>query len=386
MKSHPYPASRPRRGRPHAVPAAATTGAATTFQYTLRVLPTLRAAFDLSSAAGINDNGWIVGDANVPGSTAVANASPLVQVLWKGLEHREIDPVTAMREIEAGLPGGPVALVAFTRHPRPAVRLAAAGILARRAREPAPLQFTLLGGFSLTRDSQRADDSAWERRVAQRVVRFLLVHRGRAVSEDELLEAFWPDRHVNGARRSLHVAISRARHVLDVPGVASVIEIAERTYTLRLRPSDRVDADAFDAAATAALAEKAQPRAKRLERAASLWGGEPLPEERYSDWALAWRERLTDLYAAVLGALCDDRLDAGDLIVAALRARDLVELDPLNEGGHRRLMVAYARGGQRSQALRQFLECRRALTEQIGVEPAVETARLQERVLAGEPV
>lgn len=123
-----------------------------------------------------------------------------------------------------------------------------------------------------------------------------------------------------------------------------------------------------------------------LERAASLWGGEPLPEERYSDWALGWRERLTDLYAAVLAAICDSCLERGDLIGASLRARDLVGLDPVNESGHRRLMIAHARAGQRSQALRQFLACRRALVEQLGVEPATETARLQQRILAGEPV
>ena len=49
-------------------------------------------------------------------------------------------------------------------------------------------------------------------------------------------------------------------------------------------------------------------------------------------------------------------------------------------------MVAYARSGRRSQALRQFLECRRALVEQLGVEPDAETAGLQQRILAGEPV
>jgi DNA-binding SARP family transcriptional activator len=49
-------------------------------------------------------------------------------------------------------------------------------------------------------------------------------------------------------------------------------------------------------------------------------------------------------------------------------------------------MVAYARSGQRNQALRQFLECRRALVDEVGVEPAAETTRLQQRILAGEPV
>jgi hypothetical protein len=48
--------------------------------------------------------------------------------------------------------------------------------------------------------------------------------------------------------------------------------------------------------------------------------------------------------------------------------------------------VVHARTGRRSQALRQSLECRRVLVEELGVEPAIETARLQKRMPAGEPV
>jgi len=61
-------------------------------------------------------------------------------------------------------------------------------------------------------------------------------------------------------------------------------------------------------------------------------------------------------------------------------------LDPLNEDGHRALMVAYSRTGRRGHALRQYLECRRALVDTLGVEPAEETSRLQGRILAGEAV
>ena len=49
-------------------------------------------------------------------------------------------------------------------------------------------------------------------------------------------------------------------------------------------------------------------------------------------------------------------------------------------------MVAYARTGRTSHALRQYLECRRALVVELGVEPSAETSRLQARILAGEPV
>ena len=310
--------------------------------------------------------------------------SPLQQLVWTALERGEIDPMVAIDRLEAGLPGGVAALVPFTRHPLTAVRRAASGALERH-RDPPPLVFTLLGGFSVTRGTWRADDVAWDRRVAQRVVRFLVLRRG-VVSEDEILEAFWPDRTVDCGRHSMHVAVSKARAVLDSPRVPSVIETGDRTYRLRLRAGDVVDADEFEATAQAALTARGAERAPRLERAAALWGGEPLPEERYADWALGWRERLTDLYAAVLAAQTDDCLAHGDPTAAELHARDLVELDPLNEGAHRRLMLAYARGGRRNRALRQFLECRRALVENLGVEPAVETQRLQQRVLAGDRV
>jgi DNA-binding SARP family transcriptional activator len=63
-----------------------------------------------------------------------------------------------------------------------------------------------------------------------------------------------------------------------------------------------------------------------------------------------------------------------------------VKLDPLNEHGHRVLMTAYSRTGRRGHALRQYLECRRALVDALGVEPAAETSRLQAQILAGEAV
>jgi DNA-binding SARP family transcriptional activator/tetratricopeptide (TPR) repeat protein len=349
---------------------------------------------------------------------AVRREWPLIErPMWVALEHGAIDVESSIDALAAAVPGG-AALAGFTRHPVPAVRRAAllgalagghpAGIerlqelvndpdetvasAARVAtdhlrRSPPALSFRLLGGFELRRGAWLVEDAAWERRVAQRVVRVLLCRGGGAVTEDELIDAIWPDASPQSARRSVQVAVSAARAVLDQPGAQhSRLVCSERTYRLRLGAGDRVDAEDFERAAVAALRSEAVNPRGALVAAAALWAGEPLPEERYSEWATTWRERLIDRYSELLGALSDAHQQAGDLTGAVDVARRLVELDPLNESAHRRLIVAFARTGRRGHALRQFLECRRTLVTTLGIEPGDESAALQRRLLAGEPV
>lgn len=337
--------------------------------------------------------------------------------IWVALEHGSIGVDVAVEALAAARPGG-AALAGFTRHPVPTVRraallgsvtaghpqgfesvpqllrdpdvtvAAAAGAAAELLRRtPPPLSFRLLGRFELRRGTWLVDDAAWERRIAQRVVRLLLCRGGRPVLEDELIDAFWPDKTADSARRSVQVAVSAARAILDPPGVEhSRLVCTERTYRLRFMEHDTVDAEQFERAAARALAAPADAQRSALLAAASMWTGEPLHEERYAEWSTSWRERLKDRYGEVLAGLSTAHEQAGELSRATSVARALVELDPLNEAAHRRLIVAYARTGRRSHALRQFLECRHALVTALGIEPGEETIALQRRVLGGERI
>jgi DNA-binding SARP family transcriptional activator len=340
----------------------------------------------------------------------------LEPLLWKALEADALEPRAAVSAIAEAWPGGE-ALVPLTAHPRAEVRraamtaaagsghpelirrlgslakdedaeLAAAASAAQRrlVASPPALTFTVLGDFRVRRGRWVIENDAWDRRIAQRIVRYLLATRSRAVSEDVLLETFWPGVEERSSRPRLRVAVSCARAVLDVPGAGSVIESAEHTLRLRLRDADIVDADHFAQAAADALSQPAPDVRSRLENAVRLWTGEPLPQERYSDWAIPWREQLAGAYRSVLRRLADACRDQGDHAAAADAARRLVEEDPLNEDAQRLLMCAYARAGRRGHALRQYLDCRAALVGGLGIEPARETTELQRRILAGEPM
>ena len=322
-----------------------------------------------------------------PAVAAISGAFPEGRQLVPFLDH----PVAAVRRaalepaLRSGEPGALTRLVELERDPDDDLAAAAARAADRLGRLLPPLRFGVLGGFAVQRGSTVTGDGGWERPIDARLVRFLLVNVGRPVSEDVLFEALWPDREPESARRSLQVSVSRSRHVIDPPHAErSAIESVAGGYRLSLAERDGVDAEEFLAAVELALAEPSESRRPLLEHARALWGGEPMPEERYSDWATAYRERLVDRYIAVLTALIDGYAGAGDHAAAADAARDLVDTDALNEAGHRALMSAYARAGRRGHALRQYLECRRALVEGLGVEPVAETSRLQARILAGE--
>lgn len=338
-------------------------------------------------------------------------------VLWHALAEGALSADAVLPAMQGALPGGE-ALVAMVDHPDSAVRRAAlltalaaghptvlarltalakdtdeqvasaAGAASERLRaHPPPLRFELLGGFRVKRAGWQLDDAEWKRPMAARVVRFLLTRGTGAVPEDDLFEAFWSDRPADAARQHLAVAVSRARKVLDLPGAgSSAIEARERTYRLRMGEHDSLDSAEFEAAARAALADHGGGRRASLEHAAELWTGEPAPEDRYAAWSFAWRERLVETYAHVLGALIRSYDQAGDHHAAIRTARSLLDVDPLNERAHRDLMLAYARTGRTSYALRQYLECRRALVVELGVEPSAETSRLQARILAGKLV
>jgi DNA-binding SARP family transcriptional activator len=359
---------------------------------------------------------WNVGEVSLR-FTLCREWERLQPVVWSALERGSLDPEPAIEAISEAFPDG-LALVAFVEHPVPEVRRAALApathsgapeVLAhlyrlakdpdpelaagasqaaeRLARTMPPLRFELLGDFVVGRGSWRVGEG-WGRPVDARLVRFLLANLDSAVPEDEIFEALWPELSPASARNSLQTATSRARRVLDPPGATkSVIESVDRRYRLVLGVDNRVDAEEFRSAAEVALAcDDAGDRQRLLVRARALWGGEPLAEERYSDWAAAYRERLNDRYTAVLAALLEIHERAGEHTEVADVARELVNLDSLNEGGHRALITAYARTGRTGHALRQYLECRRALVEQIGVEPSAATSVLQARILAGESV
>ena len=104
----------------------------------------------------------------------------------------------------------------------------------------------------------------------------------------------------------------------------------------------------------------------------------------FEDWQLLQREALRGDYARALQKLANLLVQAGAFSEAIFFAQRWLALDTFNEEAHRLLMKAYARSGQRHQAVRQYQECLRILQTELGVTPDAATTALYEAVIAGQ--
>jgi DNA-binding SARP family transcriptional activator len=121
--------------------------------------------------------------------------------------------------------------------------------------------------------------------------------------------------------------------------------------------------------------------AARLYRGDFLAGFYLKDSPAFEDWQYFQQENLRQEYASVLERLVELHGARGELELAIGCARSWLNLDPLEEAVHRRLMRLYSTAGQRSAALRQYERCRAILGKELGEEPEEETERLREKIL-----
>jgi DNA-binding SARP family transcriptional activator len=116
-----------------------------------------------------------------------------------------------------------------------------------------------------------------------------------------------------------------------------------------------------------------------LQNAVDLYRGDLL-EGWYQDWCLFERQRLLNMYLAMLDKLmgyCEAHQEYESGILYGMR---ILRYDQAQERTHRRLMRLHYLTGDRTAALRQYESCVAALKEDFGVGPARRTVALYEQI------
>ncbi|MEU1150792.1 BTAD domain-containing putative transcriptional regulator [Streptomyces sp. NPDC005863] len=222
----------------------------------------------------------------------------------------------------------------------------------------------------------------------------LLVHEGRPVSADRLIDDLWGDAPPGNPANALQAKVSQLRRVL---GRDRVVHQAPG-YRLRIDAAagaelagdevvgDEVDADRFRALADAARAEGDPAlRAQLLTRALGLWRGPAYADLADEAFVRGAADRLEEQRLAVLEEQAEARLAAGDHTLLTGELADLVARHPLRERLRAVQLRALYLAGRQSEALASYAELRGRLADELGLDPGPELAALYGAILRQDP-
>src|SRR5215218_4084304 len=214
----------------------------------------------------------------------------------------------------------------------------------------------------------------------------LLVHAGRVVAADRLVDDLWGEELPGNPTNTLQGRVSALRRALG-PAGAGLVVTSSPGYRLAVEP-EQLDAGRFQrlvAEADAAAAREGPRAAWLLEAALGLWRGPALAEFADLPWARVEAARLEELRLAAQEALAELRLAGGGHAELVGELEALVAAHPLWERPRGQLMLALYRSGRQADALRVYGESRATLAEELGIDPSPELQRLQRAILTQDP-
>ncbi|MCP2264402.1 BTAD domain-containing putative transcriptional regulator [Promicromonospora thailandica] len=248
------------------------------------------------------------------------------------------------------------------------------------------LRLTLLGPVRMWRDGAAVPLGSPQQRA---VLAVLLLHQGRAVPADDLVDALWGENPPRSAGGTLRTYVSRLRQVLA--GSAVTIETADDGYAVHT-PPDVVDTALFETLVARArdhvAAGDRRAASTVLSQALALWSGEGL-DGVPGEYAARHRSRWQAARLAAVELRYSTMLDAGSDIsdeedVAADLAL-LVHQHPYREQLRELLMRTLYRRGRQAEALAVYRAGESLLREELGIDPGPALQAVHQRILVSDP-
>jgi DNA-binding SARP family transcriptional activator len=225
------------------------------------------------------------------------------------------------------------------------------------------MEFGILGPLEVVEDGRPLELGGAKHRALLAV---LLLHANEVVSTDRLIDALWEDQSPEGGRKTLQVYVSQLRKAL---GKDRLLTQAPG-YRLRVEP-DELDLARFERLAASG----------RVHEALALWRGPPLSEFAYQRFAQTEIDRLEELRLVCLEGRIEADFAGGRHTALVGELEGLVAEYPLRERLRAQLMLALYRSGRQAEALEAYQDARRALTDELGIEPGRSLRELHQAIL-----
>jgi DNA-binding SARP family transcriptional activator len=244
-----------------------------------------------------------------------------------------------------------------------------------------PIRFRILGPLEVQTDGGEVRLGGQKPRA---LLALLLLHPNEVVPADRLIDELWGGDSREGGAGALRVNVARLRKALP-EGVLTTRSpgymVGVAGDELDLHRFERLVDEGRSLLARGVTADASQ----RLREALSLWRGPALADFAYESFAQSAIARLDEIRLAATELRIDADLALGrhDELVGELEA--LVAEHPLRERLRGCLMTALYRSGRQAEALDAYQNARRALVDELGIEPSPGLQELERAILRQDP-
>ncbi|MQY02136.1 AfsR/SARP family transcriptional regulator [Actinomadura macrotermitis] len=213
----------------------------------------------------------------------------------------------------------------------------------------------------------------------------LALRAGSVVPVSELIDALWDGAPPRSALANVHGHVSALRNAMRAAGspVAPDRVLVTRPPGYLLDPAHcRTDLGLFEELREQAWSVRADPAASAglYAKALACWRGPALLDVG-SAFLRRHAEHLEHRRLQTVCDMAEAQLELGLHDTVALGLRPLVDAHPYDERLRGVLMLALYRGSRQAEALTVYREGRRALVQDLGLEPGPELRRLEAAIL-----
>lgn len=250
----------------------------------------------------------------------------------------------------------------------------------------------LFGGLEVSIGGEIVDPTSFVKQRSKTLLALLVLHRGKEVARQELLDILWPDSTGDRAVNNFYSLWSSLKAAL-------ACDSDEGPYVVRHQLSCMVDSryvhsdvEEFEQLCRALFfgPVDVDEWLRIYTRLQDDFSCDLMPSETDTLYIVRLRERfrnrLVDAYITAADRLCD----AGEPRAALWYAHAAVDAPAKREDAYCSLMRAQMLAGQRSLAMETFVECRTYMAEELGMDPSERVMSLHRELIAcmreGSPV
>lgn len=248
------------------------------------------------------------------------------------------------------------------------------------------LTVNLFGGLEVRIGNERVDPALFRRQKVKTLLALLVLERGREFSRDKLASTLWPDSDPQPARKNFYGIWSSLRRALTTPAGTC-------PYLIRQQNGVRLDASLLDTDVVR-LEEVCRTLlfehpgyggwAHLFEQINDRFSADLLPSESTNDIIVGRRADLRDKLVDALVTASGRLVLAGEAQEGLWFARAALQRDRSREDSYLALMRAQLAAGQRTAALETYFDCRRYLTNELGIDPSMDIIRLYRSIIETE--